>query len=404
MPSIPLEGQPAPPDGRLSQQALAGLGERGFSLYVHVPFCSSRCGYCDFNTYTAAELGAAPGASQDAYLAAVSAELEFAVGVLGVAPRVQTVFFGGGTPTMLPAAALAGLLTEITEHFDLSPDAEITTEANPESVDLGYLETLAAAGFNRLSLGMQSARPGVLAVLERRHSPGRVAEVVANARAAGFASVSLDLIYGSPGETEADWRASLEAALALGPDHLSAYSLIVESGTRLASRIARGEIARPDEDLHADFYLLAEELLSASGFANYEISNWARPGQECRHNLAYWLGENWWGIGPGAHSHVGGVRWWNLRHPGDYTARLAAGQSPAQGREVLSIADQHLERLLLELRLAQGLPIETLSSSELARVGGFEADGLLRVNAGYLQLTEHGRLLADGVVRGLLDS
>lgn len=388
----------------MSQQALAGLGERGFSLYVHVPFCSSRCGYCDFNTYTAAELGAAPGASQDAYLAAVSAELEFAVGVLGVAPRVQTVFFGGGTPTMLPAAALAGLLTEITEHFDLSPDAEITTEANPESVDLGYLETLAAAGFNRLSLGMQSARPGVLAVLERRHSPGRVAEVVANARAAGFASVSLDLIYGSPGETEADWRASLEAALALGPDHLSAYSLIVESGTKLASRIARGEIARPDEDLHADFYLLAEELLSASGFANYEISNWARPGQECRHNLAYWLGENWWGIGPGAHSHVGGVRWWNLRHPGDYTARLAAGQSPAQGREVLSIADQHLERLLLELRLAQGLPIEALSSSELARVGGFEADGLLRVNAGYLQLTEPGRLLADGVVRGLLDS
>lgn len=388
----------------MPQQALSGLGERGFSLYVHVPFCASRCGYCDFNTYTAAELGAAPGASQDAYLAAVSAEFELAVGVLGLVPRVQTVFFGGGTPTMLPAAALAGLLTEITERFDLAPDAEITTEANPESVDLGYLETLSAAGFNRLSLGMQSARPGVLAVLERRHSPGRVAEVVANARAAGFASVSLDLIYGSPGETEADWRASLEAALALGPDHLSAYSLIVESGTRLASRIARGEIARPDEDLHADFYLLAEELLSANGLVNYEISNWARPGQECRHNLAYWLGENWWGIGPGAHSHVGGVRWWNLRHPGDYTARLAAGLSPAEGREVLSLADQHLERLLLELRLAQGLPIGALSPSELARVGVFETDGLVRVSAGKLQLTGPGRLLADGVVRGLLDS
>jgi oxygen-independent coproporphyrinogen-3 oxidase len=369
-----------------------------------VPFCATRCGYCDFNTYTAAELGAAPGASQDAYLAAAVAELDLARSVLGATPAVQSIFFGGGTPTMLPAPALAGLLGAIKERFELAPDAEVTTEANPESVDRAYLDQLVEAGFNRLSLGMQSARPSVLAVLERRHTPGRVAEVVEQARAAGFGSVSLDLIYGSPGETEQDWRASLEAAVALGPDHLSAYSLTVEDGTRLAARVARGELPGVDEDEQADRYLAAEELLSAAGLANYEISNWARPGQECRHNLAYWRGDDWWGIGPGAHSHVGGVRWWNLRHPRDYTARLAGGHSPAQGREELSEAERHLERILLELRLAEGLEIEVLDGAELARADRFVEGGLAEFTGARLRLTRAGRLLADGVIRGLLDS
>jgi oxygen-independent coproporphyrinogen-3 oxidase len=404
MPSVPPEGQPAPLDGRLPPTALAGLAQRRFSIYVHVPFCASRCGYCDFNTYTAAELGAAPGASQDAYLGAAVAELDLARKVLGSTPPVQTVFFGGGTPTMLPAPALAGLLGAIKERFGLAPDAEVTTEANPESVDRAYLDQLVEAGFNRLSLGMQSARPSVLAVLERRHTPGRVAEVVEQARAAGFGSMSLDLIYGSPGETEQDWRASLEAAVALGPDHLSAYSLTVEDGTRLAARVARGELPGVDEDEQADRYLVAEELLSAAGLANYEISNWARPGQECRHNLAYWRGDDWWGIGPGAHSHVGGVRWWNLRHPRDYTARLAGGRSPAQGREELNEAERHLERILLELRLAEGLGIEVLDGAELARAGRFVEDGLAELTGGRLRLTRAGRLLADWVIRGLLDS
>lgn len=404
MPSTPPEGEAAPADGSLPRSALAGAEERGLSLYVHVPYCASRCGYCDFNTYTAAELGAAPGASQEAYLAAVEAELDLARAVLGADPRpVQSVFFGGGTPTLLPAGELAGLLGAIRRRFPLAPGAEVTTEANPESVDRRYLDTLVAAGFTRLSLGMQSSRPGVLAVLDRRHTPGRVGAVVDAARAAGFGSVSLDLIYGSPTETLEDWRASLEAALALAPDHVSAYSLIVEPGTRLAARIARGELPGTDDDLHADCYLLAEELLTARGFAAYEVSNWARPGQECRHNLAYWVGDDWWGAGPGAHSHVGGVRWWNVRHPRDYTARLAAGTSPAQAREVLTPEQRRVERVLLELRLAQGLPLDVLSDSERARVPALAGDGTVDVADGRLRPTLAGRLLADAVIRDLLD-
>lgn len=403
MPSAPPEGIEAPLDGRLPEAALASLGSRGFSLYVHVPFCATRCGYCDFNTYTAAELGAAPGSSQDAYLAAAKAELDLAVRVLGSPPEVRTVFFGGGTPTMLPAASLTGLLDAVRDRFELAPDAEVTTEANPESVDREYLDALVAAGFNRLSLGMQSARPSVLAVLERRHTPGRVAEVVAAARAAGFGSINLDLIYGTPTETLADWRTSLEAALELAPEHVSAYSLIVEDGTRLARRISRGELAAPDEDLHADDYLLAAELLTAAGLQNYEISNWALPGEECQHNLAYWLGDNWWGVGPGAHSHVGGVRWWNVRHPRQYSTRLVDANSPAQAREVLTKSQHHAERVLLELRLSTGLPLAELTPAELARAESFIADGLADAHSGVLRLTPAGRLLADRVVTDLVE-
>lgn len=403
MPSAPPEGDPAPADGRLPAAALSELGQRGFSLYVHVPFCASRCGYCDFNTYTAAELGASPGSSQDAYLAAAVAELDLARAVLGSVPPVQSVFFGGGTPTMVAAERLGGLLSAITDRFELVPGAEITTEANPESVDAASLRTLAEAGFTRLSLGMQSASESVLAVLERRHSPGRVAEVVAAARAAGFDSISLDLIYGTPTETDDDWLASLEAAVALRPDHLSAYSLIVEDGTRLAARVARGELPGIDEDVHADRYELAESVLAGHGYRNYEVSNWSLPGQECGHNLAYWRGDNWWGIGPGAHSHVGGVRWWNRRHPRDYAAALAAGISPAQGREVLSAEQRRIERVLLELRLDEGLDLGVLSAVERSRVDRFVDDGLVVTDADRLRLTPAGRLLADAVIRDLLE-
>ncbi|MGC3992952.1 MAG: radical SAM family heme chaperone HemW [Propionicimonas sp.] len=402
MPSTPPEGEPAPADGSLPAAALEGVGRRPLSLYVHVPFCASRCGYCDFNTYTAAELGAAPGSSQDAYLAAAVAELDLARSVLGP-HEVQTVFFGGGTPTLLPAPALAGLLAAVRDRFPLAAGAEVTTEANPESVDPAYLETLVAAGFTRLSLGMQSARPGVLAVLERRHTPGRVADVVGWARRAGFGSVSVDLIYGSPTETIEDWSASLDAALALAPDHVSAYSLIVEPGTRLAARIGRGELPFPDDDFHADCYLLAEERLTAAGLTAYEVSNWSRPGHASRHNLAYWLGHDWWGVGPGAHSHVGGVRWWNVRHPRDYGARLAAGESPAQAREVLDADQRRVERVLLELRLSQGLPLDLLTATERARVPALVAEGLLFAEPERVRPTLRGRLLADGVVRDLLD-
>lgn len=399
-PSAPPPGDPAPSDGSLPASALAARAP--LSLYLHVPFCATRCGYCDFNTYTAAELGSAPGASQRAYLDAVRSELDLAARVLGPRP-VQTVFFGGGTPTLLPQAELAGLLAAVRAAFPLAADAEITTEANPESVDPGYLATLTEAGFNRLSLGMQSSVGHVLSVLDRRHTPGRVGQVVGWARAAGFGSISLDLIYGSPGETADDWRTSLRAALALEPDHLSAYSLIVEPGTRLAARIKRGELPGVDDDVHADYYLIAEQEIAAAGLEWYEVSNWAHPGHACRHNLAYWRSHDWWGIGPGAHSHVGGVRWWNLRHPARYSARLAAGESPAEAREILDAGDRRVERVLLELRLAEGLDLAVLTPSERARVPAILASGWGNVADNRLRLTLEGRLLADGIVRDLLD-
>lgn len=400
------EGEVPPDDGALPGSVRAGAGGRDLGVYVHIPFCAVRCGYCDFTTYTATELGG--GATQAAYAATAEREVDIAAGVLsgaGLPPRpVATVFFGGGTPTLLPASDLAGLLAATTERFRLLPGAEVTTEANPESVDRAYLDALVAAGFTRLSLGMQSAMPHVLAVLERRHTPGRVAQVVAWARAAGFASVSLDLIYGTPGESVSDWRATLEAALALEPDHLSAYSLIVEPGTRLAGQIERGRIAAPEEDLHADAYLLAEEMLTAAGLAAYEVSNWARAGHECRHNLAYWRSDDWWGFGPGAHSHVGGVRWWNLRHPRDYAGRLGEGRSPAQAREVLDASQRRVERVMLELRLAEGLDPAVLTATERRRVPAVVEAGLATSTPeGRLTLTVAGRLLADAVIRDLLD-
>lgn len=399
-PSALPDGEPAPSDGSLPAAALAEVAGRPFGAYVHVPFCASRCGYCDFNTYTAGELGSAPGASREAYLAAVASEIELARRVLPDAPPLATVFFGGGTPTLLPPAALGGILGRLRDTFGLTPDAEVTTEANPDSVTPASLGALAAAGFNRISFGMQSAVPHVLATLERTHTPGRAAEAVGWAREAGFASVSLDLIYGTPGETLADWRASLDAALAARPDHLSAYSLIVEEGTRLANRVRRGELPGPDDDDLATRYEIADEALAAAGYGWYEVSNWARPGHECRHNLAYWRGHHWWGFGPGAHSHVGGVRWWSVKHPRAYAERLAAGESPAAAREVLTDADRAVERVLLELRLATGLRFDAVPDA--ARIPPLVVDGLVVVDTERVLLTRRGRLLADAVVRDLL--
>ncbi|SPD85732.1 radical SAM family heme chaperone HemW [Micropruina glycogenica] len=402
MPSALPTGDPAPADGSLPPPAMAELGDRPISLYLHVPFCATRCGYCDFNTYTSAELGSAPGASRTAYLAAARAELDLAAHVLG--PRtVDTVFVGGGTPTLLAADELVGLLNNVRDRFTLAPGAEVTTECNPESVDEAYLNALVAGGFTRISFGMQSARPHVLKVLERRHTPGRVADVVGWARAAGFGSVSLDLIYGTPGESVDDWRASLAAALACRPDHISAYALIIEAGTRLAAQIKRGEVPPPVDDDQADFYEVADRELTATGLDWYELSNWSRPGHECRHNLAYWRGDPWWGVGPGAHSHVGGVRWWNVKHPRSYTDALRHGRSPAAAREVLSADSRRVERVLLESRLSSGLPLSVLTPSEQARVRDLVARGWVALNEDALTLTLQGRLLADAVVRDLLD-
>src|SRR5258708_2911752 len=355
------DGEPVPADGALPPAALDGLGQRPFGVYVHVPFCATRCGYCDFNTYTATELG--PGATRDSYAAQAIEEIRLARRVLGpAASPARSVFFGGGTPTLLPAADLGAILRAIGAEFGLAPGAEVTAEANPESEDQRSLAELRSSGFTRISIGMQSAVSRVLAVLDRKHEPGRPERCVAWARSAGFEHVSLDLIYGTPGESDEDWTRSLRSALSAGPDHMSGYALIVEEGTRLAARIRRGDLPAPDDDAIADRYLAADELLAAAGLHWYEGSNWAAsPEPMCRHNLLYWTGGDWWGIGPGAHSPVGGTRWWDLRHPAAYAARLAAGGSPALAREILTPAERRTEPIMLATRLASGSPLAELT-------------------------------------------
>jgi oxygen-independent coproporphyrinogen-3 oxidase len=389
----------------LPPSAVEAFGSRPFAFYLHVPFCSTRCGYCDFNTYTSDELG--PGATRATYADQLVAEVRLARRVLGDRDvPVSSVFVGGGTPTLLPPGDLGRVLAAVGEEFGLAPGAEVTTEANPDSVTAASLAALREDGFTRMSFGMQSTAAHVLAVLERTHTPGRAVEAVAEARAAGFEHVNLDLIYATPGETEADFAASLDAATGSGADHVSAYSLIVEDGTRLAGRIRRGELPDVDDDVAADRYLQADAALSAAGLEWYEVSNWARPGAECRHNLAYWRGDDWWGAGPGAHAHVGGVRWWNVRHPAAYASRLAAGESPAQAREILTTEDRRVEDVLLRVRLREGLPLERLTASGRAVAADAVRDGLASLTAhaeGRVELTLRGRLLADALVRDLVD-
>jgi putative oxygen-independent coproporphyrinogen III oxidase len=401
VPSQLPDGQPVPADGALPETALTAVGRRGFGVYVHVPFCASRCGYCDFNTYTAAELG--DGVSRDTYVDTVLSELRLAARVLGTRPPVDTVFVGGGTPTLLPPDDLARVLDAIDSTFGLAADVEVTTEANPESVTPQSLKELRAAGYNRISLGMQSTAPGVLAILDRQHTAGRAVAAAGEARDAGFDHVNLDLIYGTPGETVADFAGSLAAALDAGADHVSAYSLIVEEGTRLAARMRRGELPHPSDDVAADRYLAADAALTAAGMRWYEVSNWASsPAARCRHNLLYWTGGDWWGLGPGAHSHVGGVRWWNVKHPARYAALVGQGVSPGAGREILTEGERYVEDVMLRLRLAEGLPLASLDDRGRAAAGRAAADGLLEIAAGRAVLTLRGRLLADAVIRDLL--
>jgi putative oxygen-independent coproporphyrinogen III oxidase len=402
VPSTLPEGEVAPRDGALPESAVREAASRPLGFYLHVPFCASRCGYCDFNTYTAKELGG--GGSQASYAETAVGEVRLARRVLGELDRpVDTVFFGGGTPTLLPAGDLARMLGAVRDEFGLADDAEVSTEANPESVDLAYLEALREAGFTRVSFGMQSASSHVLKILDRQHTPGRALQAVKEATAAGFEHVNLDLIYGTPGESLDDWRASLDSALSAQPDHVSAYALIVEDGTQLARRIRRGELPMPDDDDLADKYVLADELLSAEGLRWYEVSNWARStAARCRHNELYWRGDTWWGIGPGAHSHVGGIRWWNVKHPTAYAERLNAGASPAHARETLDEETRRIERVLLEVRLEAGLPREVLDEAGRAAADQVVEDGLAVIDGDRLVLTDRGRLLADAVVRALL--
>lgn len=369
-----------------------------FGIYVHVPFCLTRCGYCDFNTYTPAELG---GVNPDAWLQVLACELELAAARLG-GPTADTVFVGGGTPSLLGSARLCTVLDMVRQHFGLAPDAEVTTEANPESTSPELFTALRAAGYTRISLGMQSVAPRVLGTLDRVHSPGRSVAAAREALTAGFEHVSLDLIYGTPGESDDDLMRSVDAALDADVDHVSAYALVVEEGTALARRVRRGELAAPDDDVLAHRYELAGARLSTAGLDWYEVSNWSRPGGRCRHNLGYWDGGQWWGAGPGAHSFIGATRWWNVKHPNAYAQQLAEAALPVAGFEQLDAEARHTEDVMLGIRLRRGLPVDLLDAAERERAATVVSDGLLAREGERLVLTDRGRLLADAVVRTVL--
>ena len=403
------DGELPPRSGLLPASAADGLSQRTLHAYLHIPFCRVRCGYCDYNTYTSTELR---GVTQNSFLDNLLTEISFSKNVLQqLSPqnrKFSTVFFGGGTPTQLAAEQLALVLETLRNEFGIEKNAEITTEANPDTVDERYLTTLAEAGITRVSIGMQSSVASVLKTLDRTHNPENVAKAVSAAKAAGL-QVSVDLIYGTPGESLDNWRESLATAIDLEPNHISAYSLIVEPGTKLARQVRSGQLSAPSDDDHADKYEIAEQMISAAGFDWYEVCNWSKgESTMSQHNLAYWRSNDWWGYGPGAHSHIGGTRWWNVKHPSAYAERLVAGESPALARENLDESKKATERVLLELRLREGMSIELLKSINplVAKpISQFIADGM--VNAadairGQLTLTLKGRLLADALVRDLL--
>ncbi|MCB0918206.1 MAG: coproporphyrinogen III oxidase [Actinobacteria bacterium] len=369
-----------------------------FGVYVHVPYCTSRCGYCDFNTYLAGSADMVELGAQ--WAAGVAAEISAhrRAETLAIERPVDTVFFGGGTPSLLPVPAIATVLDALAETCGIEPGAEITIEANPESVSPRNLRDLLAVGVNRLSVGMQSDDPRVLDVLDRAHQAGAAQRAVALAMQAGFTRCSLDLIYGTPGETIESWRASLAAALATEVGHISAYALAIPRGTAMARRIAAGELPMPDDDDAATKYEIADELLGAAGLDWYEVSNWAAPGQECRHNLGYWRGGDWWGLGPGAHGHVRGVRYENHKLPDRWFRGTTDGTSVARS-ETLDPSQRHTEHVMLATRLREGLDPAMVPQSA---VQSLVEQGLL-IHDDRLRLTRRGRLLGDRVVLALLE-
>ncbi len=378
---------------------------RTLSAYVHIPFCASRCGYCDFNTYTAAELQRdGTSITAQTYPDRVIAEVNWLRQNHDDNREISTVFFGGGTPTMIAADNLVRILNSLKQTYGLAKDAEVTTEANPDSVTKQDLETLVAGGFTRISFGHQSSSSKVLQLLERTHTPGRTWEAIRDARAVGFEHVSVDLIYGTPGETDEDLSATLAEVSQADVDHVSAYSLIVEPGTRLAARVARGEVASPSDDVAAHRYGIVEEQLTQLGMTWYEVSNWAKSNGECRHNIAYWRNQDWLGIGPGAHAHTNGVRSWNLKHPAAWAGRIDDGISAVADSETLTAEEVQHEEIMLRLRLREGLPLTSLSEPGLEQAELAVSQGLLepvKFAQGTAVLTFQGRLLADGLVARL---
>ena len=375
-------------------------------FYVHIPYCTRRCGYCDFNTYTPTELSISNDltSTSKSYIDLLLREIEFARETSD-ANLVPTIFFGGGTPTLMESRDLGRVISSISSHFEMAPDAEITTEANPDTVTKEKLADLREAGFNRISFGMQSAVPHVLQALDRTHNPENVLKATTWAHEVGFNEVSVDLIYGTAGESVRDWELTVDTALELPISHISAYALIVENGTKLGAQVKRGEVIMPDDDQTADKYLLADEKFNSAGFNWYELSNWSKPGSECRHNIAYWNGDNWWGAGAGAHSHIDGRRFWNVKHPAAYTQKVLESGNAMADQEVLTESQKRNEEIMLQIRLASGIKRSTLSEGEESSLTSFlETGHLLSVawERGSVVLSRTGRLIADRIVREIL--
>jgi oxygen-independent coproporphyrinogen-3 oxidase len=377
------------------------------AFYIHIPYCVKRCGYCDFNTYTPSELKITEGLAQisNSYIDLLLMEIKAAKVQVGQSANVPSIFFGGGTPSLMQPDDIGRVISTIKSEFILLPDAEITMECNPDTVTKESLAAFRAIGVNRVSFGMQSAVKHVLATLDRTHNPENLLQVTTWAKEVGFSEISVDLIYGTPGESLSDWQTSINAALTLPITHISAYALIVEEGTKLAAQIKRGEVAQVDDDLTAEKYLVADKAFTAAGFEWYELSNWAKSGSLSKHNLAYWLGDNWWGAGPGAHSHLNGKRFWNVKHPNLYKERVLANQSPVADSEVLEELQIESERLMLSLRLPSGVDKKSLNELQLAELSSYVESGHLdqaNWNQGRATLTLDGRLIADRILRQIL--
>ena len=377
------------------------------AFYIHIPYCVKRCGYCDFNTYTPAELQLTEGLTQisNSYIDLLVKEIEFARNQVGESAIVPSIFFGGGTPSLMEASDIKRVITAISKQFKLDPIAEVTLETNPDTVTKEKLKQFYDAGVNRISFGMQSSVPHVLKTLDRTHNPENLPQVTKWATEVGFKEISVDLIYGTPGESKQDWQQSIDSALALPISHISAYALIVEEGTKLAAQIKRGEIAKPDDDLTAEKYIMADKAFTIAGFYWYELSNWAKPNSQSKHNLAYWLGHNWWGAGPGAHSHINGKRFWNVKHPNLYKQKIQANETVILDSEVLKGSQIESERLMLSIRLPQGLEKNTLNNQQILELTDYVNSGHLdqeNWNLGRATLTLDGRLIADRIVREIL--
>lgn len=377
------------------------------AFYIHIPYCVKRCGYCDFNTYTPAELKISTGLEQisnsyiDLLLQEIDSVREQIVGEI----KVPSIFFGGGTPSLMQPNDIGRVIAKIKNEFDLLSNSEITLECNPDTVTKDSLENFKKVGINRVSFGMQSAVPHVLATLDRTHKPENLAQATTWANEVGISEISVDLIYGTPGESITDWQTSIDSALALPITHISAYALIIEEGTKLAAQIKRGEVPEVDDDLVADKYLIADEAFKEAGFEWYELSNWSKPGSESKHNMAYWNGDNWWGAGPGAHSHLNGKRFWNVKHPNLYKERIQNKQSAVADSEVLKKDQIESERLMLLLRLPSGIEKQSLNQMQLSELSEFVESGHLdraNWNQGRATLTLNGRLIADRILRKIL--